>query len=43
MQKILTESGAEFIVMTPAECDQFYRGELAKWAKIVKESGIKFE
>jgi tripartite-type tricarboxylate transporter receptor subunit TctC len=43
MQKILTEGGSEFIVMTPAEFGQFYRGEITKWAKIVKESGVKIE
>ena len=43
MQKILADVGAEFIVMTPAEFGQFYRGEIAKWAKIVKESGVKIE
>ena len=43
MQKIFTDTGGEFIVMTPAEFGQFYRGEIAKWAKIVKESGVKIE
>jgi len=43
MQKILTEGGGEFIVMTPAEFGQFQRGEIAKWAKIIKESGVKIE
>ena len=43
MQKIVAEGGAEFIVMTPTDFGQFYRGEIAKWAKIVKESGVKIE
>jgi hypothetical protein len=43
MQKIVADGGAEFIVMTPTEFGQFYRGEIEKWTKIVKESGVKIE
>jgi tripartite-type tricarboxylate transporter receptor subunit TctC len=43
MQKILADVGGEFIVMTPIEFGQFCRGEIEKWATIVKESGVKIE
>jgi tripartite-type tricarboxylate transporter receptor subunit TctC len=33
--------GAEIISSTPEEFGKFLRVELAKWAKVVKEGGIK--
>ena len=35
--------GAEFVNSTPEEFDQFVKRELAVWAKVVKEVGIKID
>ena len=35
--------GAEIIASTPEEFGKHLRGELAKWAKVVKEAGLKAE
>jgi tripartite-type tricarboxylate transporter receptor subunit TctC len=39
--KVLTGEGASPIGNTPAEFDAVIRADLAKWAKIVRESGIR--
>ena len=41
--QILTREGATEVGNTPAELDAIIRADIAKWAKIVKESGIKAE
>ena len=41
--EILTREGATPGGNTPAELDKVIRADLAKWAKVVKESGIKAE
>ena len=41
--QILTREGATAVGNTPAELDAIIRADIAKWAKIVKESGIKAE
>ena len=43
MQERLTKLGAESRPGTPAEFGNFIRSEKARWAKVVKESGAKFE
>ena len=35
--------GAEPVGSTPAEFGAFFRNEVAKWAKVVKESGARVE
>lgn len=39
--QILTREGATPVGNTPAEFDAVIRADLAKWAKIIKESGIR--
>jgi tripartite-type tricarboxylate transporter receptor subunit TctC len=39
--QILTREGATAVGNTPAELDAVVRADLAKWAKIIRESGIK--
>ena len=41
--QILTREGATPIGNTPAEFDKVIRADIAKWAKIIKESSIKAE
>src|SRR5687768_2522073 len=41
--QILTREGATAVGNTPAEFDAIIRADIAKWSKIVKESGIKAE
>jgi tripartite-type tricarboxylate transporter receptor subunit TctC len=43
MQERLKTAGAETRPGTPAEFGAFIRDEKARWAKVVKESGAKFE
>ena len=43
MQERLTAAGAESRPGTPAEFGNFIRSEKVRWAKVVKESGAKFE
>ena len=37
------EAGVEPVGNTPAEFDAWIRGEIEKWAKVVKVAGIKME
>jgi tripartite-type tricarboxylate transporter receptor subunit TctC len=39
--QVLTNEGATAVGNTPAEFDAIIRADLAKWAKIVKENGIR--
>lgn len=39
----LAREGYESVGNTPAEYEQFMRDEVAKWAKVIKEAGIKME
>lgn len=41
--RILTREGATPVGNTPAEFDAVIRADVAKWAKVIKESGIKAE
>ena len=43
MKDRLDKAGAEVRPMSPAEFGGFIRSEKARWAKVVKESGQKFE
>ncbi len=43
IQKKLESQGAEVVNMSSAEFSKFIRTETAKWAKVVKEAGIKAE
>lgn len=43
MQKRLQELGAEYRPGTSAQFGEFIKTEKARWAKVVKESGAKFE
>ena len=39
----LTSEGSELVGNSPAEFTAFLKGDLAKWAKVVKEAGIKID
>jgi tripartite-type tricarboxylate transporter receptor subunit TctC len=41
-QKLATV-GAEPVGSTPEQCAQVIRNELAKWTKLIKETGIRLE
>jgi tripartite-type tricarboxylate transporter receptor subunit TctC len=41
--KQLSDQGAEARGSTPAEYGAFIREEVAKWAKVVKDSGAKID
>ncbi len=43
IQKRLESQGAETVSLSSAEFGKFIRSETAKWAKVVKEAGIKAE
>ncbi|MGH8621574.1 MAG: Bug family tripartite tricarboxylate transporter substrate binding protein, partial [Burkholderiales bacterium] len=43
IQKRLTSEGAKFTRTTPDEFTAFVKSEIAKWAKVVKEAGIRVD
>jgi tripartite-type tricarboxylate transporter receptor subunit TctC len=43
MKSRLAEQGAETSDMSPSEFSAFVKTEVAKYGKIVKESGVKME
>lgn len=43
MKERLTAIGVDIVASSPAELAAFQRAELAKWAKIVKDSGAKLD
>jgi len=43
IQKRLVNEGAKFTPMTPDEYAEFVKAEIAKWAKVVKEAGIRVD
>jgi tripartite-type tricarboxylate transporter receptor subunit TctC len=43
MKEKLAGQGAQVLTMTPAQFGDFIRKEKARWAKVVKDSGAKFE
>jgi tripartite-type tricarboxylate transporter receptor subunit TctC len=43
MKEKLANQGAEVLTMTPEQFGDLIRKEKARWAKVVKDSGAKFE
>lgn len=43
VKKAWAEQGAEPMVMSPAEFGQYLKGDIAKWAKVVKTAGIHID
>lgn len=43
LKERLSQLGAETMVMTPDEFAKYVRDDIAKWAKVVKESGAKLD
>ena len=43
MEERFARAGAEIVASTPEEFGRHLRAELAKWAKVVKEAGLKAE
>jgi tripartite-type tricarboxylate transporter receptor subunit TctC len=43
VRKQFLDFGADIVASTPAEFGRFFRAELAKWAKVVRESNIRAE
>ena len=43
MKEKLASQGADVLTMTPDQFGNFIRNEKARWAKVVKDSGAKFE
>jgi len=43
LRERLASEGAQAVGSTPEELDRFVRAEIAKWAKVVKASGVKPE
>jgi len=43
IQKRLVNEGAKFTPMTPEQFGAFVKAEIAKWAKVVKEAGIRVD
>jgi tripartite-type tricarboxylate transporter receptor subunit TctC len=39
----LAGQGAEVVTMTPAEQDQFFNAERARWAQVVAQAQIKID
>jgi tripartite-type tricarboxylate transporter receptor subunit TctC len=37
------KQGVETLVMTPAEFDKYLRADIDKWAKVIKDAGIKMQ
>ena len=42
-QKILADTGSEYVGESPAQFGEFIKAEAAKWAKVVKESGATID
>jgi tripartite-type tricarboxylate transporter receptor subunit TctC len=43
IRELLARNGYEAVGNTPSECEQFMREEVEKWAKVIKEAGIKMQ
>ncbi|MEQ1773633.1 MAG: tripartite tricarboxylate transporter substrate-binding protein, partial [Burkholderiales bacterium] len=39
----LVQMGIDPVGSSPAEFDQFLKNEVAKWAKVIKDAGVKIE
>ena len=39
----LIQMGIDPVANSPAQFDQFLREEVAKWGKVIKQSGVKIE
>jgi tripartite-type tricarboxylate transporter receptor subunit TctC len=43
IQEAWAKQGAMPIIMSPAEFDKYLRGDIEKWAKVIKSAGIKVQ
>ena len=43
VKKRIIDLGAEPVANTPAQMDAFQKAEAVRWAKVIKDSGAKFE
>ena len=43
LKRIWAEQGADSGGMPPAEMEKLVKGEIAKWAKVVKDAGAKVD
>jgi tripartite-type tricarboxylate transporter receptor subunit TctC len=43
VKKQFVDFGADIVASTPAEFERFFRAELVKWAKVVREANLKAE
>jgi len=39
----LAQDGNEVVVSTPEQFDAFFRAQMEKWAKVIKDAGIRLE
>ena len=39
----LTQDGNEVVVSTPEQFEVFFRAQMEKWAKVIKDAGIRLE
>jgi len=39
----LAQDGNEVVVSTPEQFDVFFRAQMEKWAKVIKDAGIRLE
>jgi tripartite-type tricarboxylate transporter receptor subunit TctC len=42
-RELLAREGTEVVAGSPAEFGSFYRAEIEKWSKVIKDAGIKLE
>lgn len=43
VRKRIADLGAEAVANTPAQMDAFQKSEAVRWAKVIRESGVKTE
>ena len=42
-KKVIEDAGYQIVGSTPAQLDTYVKAEIARWSKVVKDSGAKFE